>query len=174
MECPYILSTILWNKFSFKECLFYFIRVQELYSTENLHLLGHRVTAPVIRDTKQGISCSSLCCKKSRNRKHNTFWTHHLTFGTGLPSSLVFMSNMSPSSTSMALSISLPNEGGIWAMIKLALVSAWPTKLDAVTLYCWNQKNYNNSFIHLLCILSIHIRSVQPKGYRTCHNSNAI
>jgi len=33
-------------------------------------------------------------------------------------------------------------------MIKLALVSAWPTKLDAITLYCWNQKNYNTNYNH--------------------------
>jgi hypothetical protein len=37
-----------------------------------------------------------------------------------------------------------PNEGGIWAMVKLALVSARPTKLDAVTLYCSIRKNYSN------------------------------
>ena len=31
-------------------------------------------------------------------------------------------------------------------MIKLALVSAWPTKLDAITLYCWNKKNYITNY----------------------------
>jgi hypothetical protein len=31
-------------------------------------------------------------------------------------------------------------------MINLALVSAWPTKFDAVTLYCRSQKNYNTDY----------------------------
>lgn len=44
----------------------------------------------------------------------------------------------------MARSMGRPNEGGIWAMVKLALVSARPTKLDAVTLYCSIRKNYSN------------------------------
>ena len=42
-----------------KECLFHCIPEYRSF-TKNLHLLGHRVTVAVIRDSKRGKSCSSL------------------------------------------------------------------------------------------------------------------
>lgn len=143
---PYMPSTILWHSLSFKECLFYCIPEYRSFIAQKISICYDIMWQLLLsRNPKEMYPVGLFCCKKPRNIKYNIFSTHHLTFGTGLPSNLVFMSNMSPSSTSMALSISRPNEGGIWAMFKFALVSAWPTKLDAVTLYCWNQKNYNNT-----------------------------
>ena len=66
------------------------------------------------------------------------------------------------------------------ASIQKSLISdfkSFPSTMLQTEGHIWSQflNSYDiYSFIHSLCILLIHTRSVQPTGYRTCHNANII